>query len=203
MRSVVCLGALIGAAVVAAACSSSSGPLISYPIIGGSYTGTVTYQMSGDPTLTAPVVPGIAIQMNDPDGNGNFSGTFQFNGGGTGTGDIAGQFSSDGSAVTWEQFGDQGEPLFFVGSFLSATYPTCNFSQSSFSLNPNGGFDGNGNLDLAGTYTGIRCATDAAGDSDTTSMNVALGAFNPAPAQGVVHMLSLRSVLRGGVQRVK
>jgi hypothetical protein len=205
--SVVCLGTLIAAAVAAAACSDSSGPIYDYPIIGGSYNGNITYQMTGDPSLTTPLVPGIAIQMGDPDNNGNFSGAFQFNSGYTGSGDIAGYFSTNNGTITWEQFGDSAEPLFYVGQFLSTNYPTCNFSGASFTLNPNGGFDGNGYLNLAGTYTGIRCATDGAGDSDTTAMNVALTAFNPTPSQKVATGLSakrvLRSVLRDGIQTVK
>jgi hypothetical protein len=204
MRSVVRIGALAVAVVLAAACSdSSSGPSNNFPFIAGTYTGTITYQMTGDPSLTSPVTPGIAIQLNDPDNNGNFSGTFQFNNNFTGSGDVVGQFASDGNTVNWTQFGDAGEPLFFVGQFLTLNYPSCNFVGAGFTLNPNGGFDFNGDLDLAGTYTGVRCAVGSAGDSDTTNMNVALQAFNPTPSQTVTHALGLHSVLKGGVQHVK
>jgi hypothetical protein len=203
MRSVVCIGTLITVAVAAAACNNNNGPIYNYPIIGGTYTGTVTYQMTGDPSLTTPLVPGIAIQLGDPDGSGIFSGSFQYNSGYTGTGNILGQFSSDGGSIEWAQFGDDSEPLFYVGQFLSINYPNCNFQGSGFVLNQNGGFDGNGNLTLAGTYTGIRCATDGAGDSDSTNMNVALAAFNPTPDQKVVHALGLRAVQRVKMVRVK
>ncbi|HWZ59892.1 MAG TPA: hypothetical protein VNW46_13035 [Gemmatimonadaceae bacterium] len=207
MRSLVRLRAvvtLVTVAVVAAACGSdSSGPRVNFPTIGGSYTGTITYQMSGDPQLTAPLVPGIAISMGDPDGNGNFSGSFAFNSGFTGNGTVVGQFSSDGSSINWLQFGDANEPLFFVSSFLAINYPNCNFQGALFSLDANGGFDGSGNLNLDGQYTGIRCAIDNAGDSDVTQMAVALASFNPQPIQGVAKPLGLHSALRGGVQRVR
>jgi hypothetical protein len=205
MRSVVCIGTFIAAAVAATACNNNNGPYYNYPIIGGSYTGTVTYQMLGDQLLanSGTVVPGIAIQMNDPNSNGVFNGTFQFNTGYTGSGDILGQFSSDGGSISWDQFGDDSEPLFYVSQFLTYNYPACNFLGSSFNLNQNGGFDGNGNLILSGTYTGIRCGTGIAGDSDTTTMNVALSAFNPAPDSRVVHALGLRAVQRARMQRVK
>jgi hypothetical protein len=206
MRSVVRVGtvvSMIAAAVAAAACGSSSGPLFPFPIIGGTYTGSVTYQMTGDPMYTQPLVPGITIQLNDPDGNGNFNGAFQFNTGFTETGNIVGQFSSDQSTINWEQFGDAGFPLFYLAAFNAQNYPNCNFQGALFSLNGNGGFDGNGNLTLAGTFTGIRCATDGAGDSDSTALSASLAAFNPTPQQGVVRALGLHSVIRGGVQRVK
>ena len=159
--------------------------------------------MTGDPSYTTPLVPGITIQMNDPDGNGNFNGAFQFNSGFTETGGIVGQFGSDGGSINWQQFGDQGQPLFYIAAFVAQNYTTCNFQGAAFTLNPNGGFDGNGNLTLAGTFTGIRCAVDLAGDSDTTAMNASLVAFNPTPQQGVAHALGLHSVLRGGTQHVK
>jgi hypothetical protein len=202
MRSLVCVGSLVVAAVVATACGDSNGPTIIYPAIGGTYSGNITYEMTGDPTY-GTVVPGIAIQMNDPDGNGNFSGSFQFNTGFTETGTVLGQFSSDGSSILWEQFGDSGQPLFFVGAFLAQAYATCNFHGAVFNLNSNGGFDNAGNLDLNGTYTGIRCGIDNVGDSDTTQLGVSLVSNNPNPFQRVAKPLSLRSLLRGSVQRVK
>ena len=206
MRSVVRVGTVVSvmaAAVLAAACGSGTGPLFPFPIIGGTYTGSVTYQMTGDPQYTQPLVPGITIQMNDPDNNGNFNGAFQFNSGFTETGNILGQFTSNNSAINWEQFGDAGQPLFYLAAFNLQNYPNCNFQGASFTLNGNGGFDGNGNLTLAGTFTGIRCATDGAGDSDTTALSASLAAFNPTPQQGVVHALGLHSVIRDGVQHVR
>jgi hypothetical protein len=198
MRSLVCVGSMLAVAVVAAACGNSNEPII-YPGIGGTYTGNVTYEVAG----FGSVVPGITIQMNDPDGNGNFAGTFQFNTGYTETGTIYGQFSSDGSTINWEQFGDTNEPLFYVGAFLAQAFPSCAFQGAVFSLNENGGFDANGDLDLNGQYAGVRCATGTAGDTDTTTMGVSLVSNNPNPYQRVAKALNLHALLRGGVQRVK
>jgi hypothetical protein len=204
MRTLVRFGILVTVAAVAGACSdSSSGPRVFFPAIGGSYTGNVTYQMIGDPLLTTPVVPGITIQMSDPDGNGNFSGQFAFNSGFTGTGGVLGQFLSDGVTTNWSQFGDAGQPLFFVGQFLSLNYPDCNFVGSGFTLDGGGGFDGNGNLTLSGTYSGIACAIDNAGDSVITNMDVSLASFNPFPQSRVAGGLARKSVLRGGTQHVR
>lgn len=207
MRSLVCVGSLIVAAVVATACGDSNGPQIIYPAIGGTYSGNITYEMTkvvtgGADSVYGTFEPGIAIQMNDPDGNGNFAGDFQFNSGFTETGSVFGQFSSDGSEILWQQFGDSGKPLFFVGAFLTQVFPACNFHGAVFTLNPNGGFDNAGDLDLNGTYTGIRCAIDNVGDSDSTQMGVGLVSNNPNPFQRVAKPLALRSLLRGSVQRV-
>jgi hypothetical protein len=202
MRALWCVGSMVAVAVVAAACGNSNGPII-YPAIGGTYTGNITYQMTGDPSY-GTVVPGIAIQMNDPDGNGNFTGAFQFNTGYTETGNVLGQFSSDGSSILWEQFGDSAQPLFYVSAFLAQVYPTCNFTGAAFTLNSNGGFDVNGNLNLNGSYTGIRCATDDAGDSVSTQMGVSLVSNNPNPYQRPTSQpMAVHALLRSGVQHVK
>jgi hypothetical protein len=211
MRSLVRLGtvgSLVAAAVVAAACSSdNTGPNGGFfPIIGGTYTGNITYALTtGGPPVV--VNPPLTIQMSDPDNNGNFSGSFSFNTGFTGTGNVLGQFSQDGSTITWQQFGDANEPLFFVGTFLAANFPNCNFvaNVTTFSLDQGGGFGNDGSLNLSGTYNNVHCAIGGAGDTDTTAtMNVSLTSLNPAPAQKVTQgMAALHSILRGGLQHVR
>jgi hypothetical protein len=166
------------AVAVLAGCSNSTGPYY-YPI-GGIYNGTITYEMAGDPALLTPIVPGISVTLNDPDGMGNLAGTFAFNQGYTATGNIAAQFISNGTEINFTQFGDAGQPIFYVGSFLSTSYSRCNLSASTFNLNPNGGFDGAGNFDMDGVYTGVRCAVPES-DSVTTTLSVSLAVFNPNP----------------------
>ena len=90
MHSFIRIGAMF-AAVALAGCVDGNGPTYYYPI-GGIYNGTITYEMAGDPALLAPIVPGISVTLNDPDGSGNFNGSFSFNTGYTATGNIAGQF---------------------------------------------------------------------------------------------------------------
>jgi hypothetical protein len=204
MRSVVCLGTLVAAAVVAAACSDSSGPRVVYPVIGGTYTGNITYELNegGAPFV---VNPGISIQMSDPDGNGVFSGSFAFNSGGTGIGEILGQFSTDGSTITWQQFGDVNQPPFFVGTFLATQFPNCAFigNVTTFTLDQGGGFGVDGSLNLSGTYNTIHCATDNAGDSVfNASMNVSLTSLNPTPVQRPTGMPHAMSVLKKGFEHV-
>jgi len=212
MRSVVRLGtvgSLVAAAVVAGACGSDNhnmGPNGFFPIIAGTYTGNITYSLTtGGPPIVAN--PPLTIQMSDPDNNGIFAGSFSFNSGFTGTGNILGQFSQDGTTITWEQFGDAMQPLFFVGTFLTANFPNCNFvgNVTTFTLDQGGGFGNDGSLNLSGTYNNVHCAIGSSGDSDTTAvMNVSLTSLNPAPAQKVSHdMAALHSVLRGGIQHVR
>jgi hypothetical protein len=206
MRSVVCLGTLVAAVVVAAACSdSSSGPRVFYPTIGGTYSGNVTYELTGVPSPFG-VNPPISIQMSDPDGNGIFTGSFSFNSGFTGTGNILGQFSTDGSTITWAQFGDSLEPPFFVGTFLATQFPNCVFvgGVTTFTLDQGGGFGTDGSLNLSGTYNNIHCATDNAGDSAlNAAMNVSLTSLNPAPAQHTAAGLHTMSKLRLGLEHVR
>ena len=185
------------AAVVLSACSSSNGPILIIPIA-GTYTGTITYQLTAEPPA---LTPGISLTIDDPDNNGNFGGTFAFNSGFTETGGIAAQVVSNGTQINWVQFGDTAQPLFYVGAFFANNYPECNFSAATFLLNQTGGFDGNGNLDLFGTYSGIHCVIDMAGDSDTTTMTVSLSVFNPTPFQHVAHALGLRAVNHASIQR--
>ena len=75
------------------------------------------------------------------------------------TGNIVALYSA--SVINWEQFGDPGKPLFYIGTLLAASYPACNFASATFVLGQGngGGFDGTGHLNLAGTYSGITCAT--------------------------------------------
>jgi hypothetical protein len=185
------------AAIVLAACSDSNGPVQVIPIA-GTYTGSITYQLLAEPPTLAP---GISLTLDDPDNNGNFGGPFAFNTGFTETGNIAAQVSNDGTEINWEQFGDSAQPLFYVGAFFAASFPECNFKLATFTLSPNGGFDGNGNLDLGGTFSGIHCVIDMEGDSDTTMMNVSLAVFNPAPFQRVARALGLRAVNHASIQR--
>lgn len=203
MRSTIRRGTLVAAVVSFVGCDNSTGPYYYLPI-GGTYSGTVTYQMTGDPPLAAPLVPGIAIQMSDPNGNGNFGGPFSFNTGYTGTGTIAAQFLSDGVTIAWNQFGDANQPMFYVSQFLTLNYPECSFGNATFSLDPYGGFDGNGNIFLDGVYSGIACAVDTAGDSVATNMNVSLSAYNPFP-EATHHSGAdsvTKSITPGGMQHV-
>jgi hypothetical protein len=186
--------------VTLVACNNSSGPVLYFPI-GGTYTGTITYQMVGDAPLSTPLVPGIAVTLDDPDNNGNFGGDFFFSNGYTDTGDVAAQFTPDGEEINWEQFGDPGQPLFYIQTFMSANYPICNFDTASMSLNENGGFDGNGNLFLTGTYTGIVCLADMSGDSVNTTLNVSLSVYNPYPSARPPHPVGVASHF-GRVQHV-
>jgi hypothetical protein len=204
MRATVRRGTLVVTAVFLVGCGNSTGPGFYYVPIGGTYSGTLTYQMTGDAPLTTPLVPGIAIQMNDPDGGGNFGGTFAFNNGYTGAGTIAAQFQPDGVTIAWEQFGDANQPMFYVSQFLTLNYPKCNFGNAAFALDPYGGFDGNGNIFLDGVYTGISCAINTSGDSVATSMNVSLAAFNPFPeaTQRPSHDSVTKSIVPGGSQHV-
>jgi hypothetical protein len=150
--------------------------------IGGTYTGTLTYQMTGLPAATSPIAPGITVQMNDPDANGNITGSFVLGQGFTGSGAIAAVYSA--SVITWQQFGDAGKPLFYIGTLLAASYPACNFGSATFVLGQGngGGFDGTGHMNLAGTYSGITCASGTPGDSVATTMTATLAAFNPSPS---------------------
>ncbi len=201
MRPFVRLSAISSAmftAVVVAGCSDTNGPGNFYPI-GGIYNGTITYQMAGDPALATPIVPGISVTLNNPDGSGNFNGTFAFNTGFAETGNIAGQFIDNGSEINFLQFGDSAQPIFYVGSFLATSYSPCNFKGSTFTLNPNGGFDGAGNFDMDGAYAGVRCAVPDA-DSVTTSLNVSLAVFNPNPE--AVKTSAKLPTLAGGTQQV-
>lgn len=149
--------------------------------IGGTYTGSLTYRMTGLPSATLPVAPGITVQITDPDANGNISGSFTLGQGFTGTGVIAAVYSA--SVINWQRFGDPGKPLFYIGTLLAANYPACNFASVTFVLGQGngGGFDGTGHLELAGTYSGITCATGTPGDSVATTMTATLVAFNPSP----------------------
>jgi hypothetical protein len=149
--------------------------------IGGTYTGTLTYQMTGLPDATGSVAPSITVQINDPDANGNITGNFTLGNGFSGSGGVAAVYSA--SLITWQQFGDAGKPLFYIGTLLAANYPACNFTSATFVLGQGsgGGFDGAGHLDLGGTYSGIVCATGTPGDSVATTMTANLAAFNPAP----------------------
>jgi hypothetical protein len=149
--------------------------------IGGTYTGTLTYRMTGLPSASSPVAPGITVQINDPDANGNISGSFTLGKGFSGTGAIAALYSA--SVINWQRFGDPGKPLFYIGTLLAANYPACNFASAAFVLGQGngGGFDGTGHLELAGTYSGITCATGTPGDSVATTMTATLAAFNPSP----------------------
>jgi hypothetical protein len=184
------------AVIALGACSSSNGPILVIPIA-GTYTGSITYQLA----TQQPVTPGISLTIDDPDNNGNFGGSFAFNTGFTETGNIAAQVVSNGTQINWVQFGDSAQPLFYVGAFFANNYPACNFTTASFLLNQNGGFDGNGDLDLFGTFSGIHCAIDMLGDSDTTTMTVSLAVFNPTPFQHVAHALGLRAVNHASIQR--
>jgi hypothetical protein len=150
--------------------------------IGGTYTGTLTYRMTGLPSVTSPVAPGITVQITDPDVNGNISGSFALGNGFSGTGAIAAVYSA--SVINWQQFGDTGKPLFYIATLLAASYPACNFTNATVVLGEGngGGFDGTGHLALGGTYSGIMCASGTPGDSVVTTMTATLAAFNPSPA---------------------
>jgi hypothetical protein len=149
--------------------------------IGGTYTGSLTYRMTGLPADSSPVAPGITIQMQDPDAEGNINGSFTLGQGFTATGVIAALYSA--SVITWQRFGDAEKPLFDIGPLLAARYPACNFANATFVLGEGngGGFDGTGHLGLGGTYSGIMCATGTPGDSVATTMTATLAAFNPSP----------------------
>jgi hypothetical protein len=150
--------------------------------IGGTYTGSLTYRMTGLPTDSAPIAPAITIHLTDPDANGNINGSLTLGGGFTVTRPIVAVYSA--SVINWQQFGDPGKPLFYIGTVLAASYPACNFANTTFVLGQGngGGFDGTGNLNLAGKYSGITCATGTPGDSVATTMTATLAAFNPAPS---------------------
>jgi hypothetical protein len=149
--------------------------------IGGTYTGTLIYQMTGLPSAPSRVAPDITIQIADPNANGNISGSFTLGNGFSGTGTIAALYNA--SVINWQEFGDPGKPLFYIGTLLAAKYPACNFGNSTFVLGQGngGGFDGAGHLNLGGTYSGITCATGTPGDSVATTMTANLAAFNPSP----------------------
>jgi hypothetical protein len=183
MHSVIQAGALFTVAAVAlagAGCSTQQTAPALFAI-GGTYTGTLTYRMTGLPSASSPIAPAITIQMSDPDANGNISGSFTLGQGFTGTGAIAAVYSA--SVINWQQFGDPGKPLFYIGTLLAASYPGCNFASATFVLGEGngGGFDGMGHLDLGGTYSGITCTTGTPGDSVATMMTANLVAFNPSP----------------------
>jgi hypothetical protein len=184
MRSATKAGALVaGVAVVLASAGCSMQPTTpALFAIGGTYTGSLTYQMTGLAAAASPIAPGITIQLNDPDANGNISGSFTLGQGFTGSGAIAAVYSA--SVITWQQFGDPGKPLFYIGTLLAASYPACNFANATFVLGQGngGGFDGTGHMNLAGTYSGITCATSTPGDSVATTMTATLAAFNPSPS---------------------
>jgi hypothetical protein len=150
--------------------------------IGGTYTGSLTYQMIGLAADSSPIAPGITFHITDPDANGNINGSFTLGQGFTEIGNIVALYSA--SVINWEQFGDPGKPLFYIGTLLAASYPACNFASSTFVLGQGngGGFDGTGHLNLAGTYSGITCATGSPGDSVATTMTATLAAFNPSPS---------------------
>jgi hypothetical protein len=176
-------GGLLAFAVVLSAAGCSTEPTTpSLFAIGGTYTGTLTYRMTGLPSATAPVAPAITLHLTDPDVNGNIVGSFTLGPGFTGTGNIVALYSA--SVITWQQFGDPGKPLFSIGALLTASYPACNFASATFVLGEGngGGFDGTGHLDLGGTYSGISCASGSPGDSVATTMTATLAAFNPSPA---------------------
>ena len=176
-------GALLALAAVAlsgAGCTTGqTGPALF--AIGGTYTGTLTYQMKGVAADSVPVTAGISVVMQDPDGEGNIAGTFTLDSGFSGSGRIGAVY--DAGVITWQQFGDPEKPLFYIGTLLAATYPTCNFTTATFVLGQGngGGFDGAGHLALAGTYSGVSCASGSPGDSVATTMTATLAAFNPSP----------------------
>ena len=149
--------------------------------IGGTYTGTLTYQMTGLAADSSPIAPGISLHLTDPDANGNITGSFTLEQGFTATGNIAAVYNA--SVITWQQFGDPNKPLFYIATLLAGSYPACNFAKSTFVLGQGngGGFDGTGHLNLGGTYSGITCATGTPGDSVATTMTANLAAFNPSP----------------------
>jgi hypothetical protein len=177
-------GALLSLAAVAlsgAACTvGQTSPALF--AIGGTYTGTLTYQMKGLAADSVPVTGGISVVMQDPDGLGNIAGTFTLDSGFSGNGRIGAVYNA--GVITWQQFGDPGKPLFYIATVLAATYPTCNFANATFVLGQGngGGFDGTGHLALGGTYSGVSCASGSPGDSVATTMMATLAAFNPSPA---------------------
>lgn len=176
-------GAVLALAAVAlsgAGCTTGqTGPALF--AIGGTYTGTLTYQMKGLAADGVPVMGGISVVMQDPDGAGDIAGTFALDSGFSGSGRIGALY--DAGVITWQQFGDPEKPLFYLGTLLAATYPTCNFANATFVLGQGngGGFDGAGHLALAGTYSGVSCASGSPGDSVATTMMATLAAFNPSP----------------------
>jgi hypothetical protein len=149
--------------------------------IGGTYTGSLTYQMTGLAADSSPIAPAITIHLTDPDENGNINGSFTLGGGFAVTRPIVAVYSA--GVINWQQFGDPGKPLFYIETLLAASYPACNFASSAFVLGEGngGGFDGTGHMNLAGTYSGITCATGTPGDSVATTMTATLAAFNPSP----------------------
>jgi hypothetical protein len=149
--------------------------------IGGTYTGSLTYQMTGLAADSAQIALAVTIHLTDPDANGNINGSFTL-AGFTVTRPIVALYSA--SVINWQQFGDPGKPLFYIATLLASSYPACNFANSTFVLGQgNGaGFDGTGHLNLAGSYSGISCATGTPGDSVATTMMATLAAFNPSPA---------------------
>jgi hypothetical protein len=183
MRSARQAGALlvvVAAAVAGSGCTTQPTTPALFAIA-GTYTGSLTYQMTGLAADSSPVAPAIAIQLTDPDVNGNINGSFTLGGGVAVTRPIVAVYSA--SVITWQQFGDPGKPLFYIATLLAASYPACNFANVTFVLGQGngGGFDGTGHLNLAGMYSGISCATGTPGDSVATTMMATLAAFNPSP----------------------
>jgi hypothetical protein len=164
---------ILGLAVAAAACGSSSSPS-SYPLVGGQYAATYTYQLTNsDFDSTATVA--ATINMLDANSAGLFTGTLIFSVAND-TGVVIGQFGSNRSSIQFLQFGDAGNaPPLFSANVFAALFPICHLSDSTVTFTPAGGEGISGKtLTFAGTFTSFKCGADSA----ASTLNVSVTATN-------------------------
>jgi hypothetical protein len=166
----------VAAAVVLAACGSSTAPSVQYEKINGQYTAVFTYNLVENGLDHSVTIP-ATMTITDADRNGLFTGSFVITNPVVDTGGIAGQFASDGQTITWIEFGDGSQqPPLFLGLLLAAEYPTCNFTGANFVITPGSGISGQ-QLTLGGTYSNFKCGTTPT-DSLPGVLNASVQATN-------------------------
>jgi len=130
LRNAVAISVTVMLAALFTACGSgSTGP--SYPALGGSYASTSTLTFSNAAAIQNGALSGsLTITLSSADSHGNFTGSYVYGGGATGSGPIAGTERSDGG-ITITQFGSAN--VYEDLQYLQNAWPNCDFSQAASS----------------------------------------------------------------------